>query len=246
MDRRKFMLVGCPVCASAAWAQEAAPHWTYEGERGASKWGEVDSAFKACSIGGQQSPIDLAGAIPATVNRLSIQWKTLAPDLVNNGHTLQANVQEGSTLTIGQTVFDLKQFHFHAPSEHALNGKRSAMEAHFVHSAADGRLAVIGVLLAAGKRHPAFAELVRAAPRKEGEAKLRVPIDPHSFLPGTRDFYRYEGSLTTPPCSETVEWSVFDSMVEVAAADIETFKALYPMNARPLQAINRRFLLKGL
>lgn len=248
MDRRKFLasLVACPACASAAWAQQAAPHWKYEGENGAAKWGEMDSKFKACAIGSEQSPIDLNGAIPANVHHLSINWKAEAFDIANNGHTIQVNAKDGGSSTFGKTVFELKQFHFHTPSEHAFAGKRSAMEAHFVHAAPDGRLAVVGVLMTAGKKHGAFAEIMRAAPKTEGEAKLKAALDPHHFLPHSRNFYRYEGSLTTPPCSETVEWSVFDTTIEVAAADIEAFRALYPMNARPLQATNRRFLLKGL
>jgi carbonic anhydrase len=247
MDRRRFLasLIACPACASSVLAQESAPHWKYEGEHGTTKWGEMDSKFKACAVGSEQSPIDLTGAIPANVHRLSIHWKPEAFEIANNGHTIQLNAKDGSSANFGKTVAELKQFHFHTPSEHAFGGKRTAMEAHFVHAAPDGRLSVIGVLMAAGKRHHGFAEIMRAAPKGEGEAKLKTPLDPHSFLPQSRDFYRYEGSLTTPPCSETVEWSVFDTAIEVAEADIEAFRALYPMNARPLQATNRRFLLRG-
>lgn len=248
MDRRKFLgsLIACPVCASAALAQEAAPHWKYEGEHGAAKWGEMDSKFKACAIGGEQSPVDLTGAIHADLHRVAIHWKPEAFEIANNGHTIQLTAQDGGSIASARITYALKQFHFHTPSEHALGGKRTAMEAHFVHASSEGRLAVVGVLMTTGKRHEGFAEIMRAAPKREGEEKLRTALDPHSFLPQNRSFYRYEGSLTTPPCSETVEWSVFDSPIEVAEADVQTFRALYPMNARPLQATNRRFLLKGL
>ncbi|WP_324134626.1 carbonic anhydrase family protein [Bosea sp. (in: a-proteobacteria)] len=248
MDRRKFLfsLAACPACASAAMAESAAPHWEYEGERGVAKWGELDSRFKACAVGSEQSPIDLTRGIRAKVEDLSFNWKPQAFDVINNGHTIQANVEDGSALAIGKTTYGLKQFHFHTPSEHAIGGKRTAMEAHFVHATSDGRLAVVGVLMIAGAKHKAFSEIMQVAPKKEGEAKLKAALDPRSFLLKSRHFYRYEGSLTTPPCSEIVDWNVFEKTIEVAAADIEAFRAVFPMNARPLQEINRRFLLRGL
>ncbi len=247
MNRRKFLIsmAACPVCASAALGQTPAPHWEYEGERGVTKWGEMDSRFQACAVGSEQSPINLTQSIRAKVDRLSIDWKPQAFDVINNGHTIQANVKDGSSLKIGKTKYDLKQFHFHTPSEHAFDGKRTAMEVHFVHAATDGRLAVIGALMTAGKKHHGFSEIMKVAPKKEGEAKLKTVVDATGFLPKTRDYYRYEGSLTTPPCSEIVDWNVFDKTIEVAAADIEAFKSIFPMNARPLQKLNRRYLLKG-
>jgi carbonic anhydrase len=247
MDRRRFLksLIACPACASAAMAEGGAPHWTYEGEHGAAKWGEMDSKFKACAIGGQQSPVDLTGAVHADLQRVGFHWKPEAFDIANNGHTLQLTARDGGSIVSAKSTYTLSQFHFHTPSEHALAGRRAAMEAHFVHSSPEGRLIVIGVFMTAGKQHDGFAAIMRAAPQREGEGKLKNLLDPHHFLPQHRSFFRYEGSLTTPPCSETVEWNVFDTAIEVAEADILAFRALFPMNARPLQATNRRFLLKG-
>lgn len=247
MDRRRFItsLIACPLCASAASAEGTGPHWEYEGAHGPPKWGEIDSKFKACAVGAEQSPINLTNAVPASVDKLSIHWKSEAFQLVNNGHTIQANARNGGTLKIGKTNYTLQQFHFHTPSEHAFDGKRTAMEAHFVHAAPDGRLAVVGVLMVAGKTHKGFAHIMREAPKKAGEATLKAALSPRDFLPKARAFYRYQGSLTTPPCSEVVDWNVLGATIEVAEADIAAFKALYPMNARPLQAPNRRFLLKG-
>ncbi|MCZ8315832.1 carbonic anhydrase family protein [Phreatobacter sp.] len=247
LDRRRFLasMIACPACASAALAQSPLPHWEYDGARGAENWGQLDNRFQACAVGSQQSPIDLKGAVRADVGGLDIRWEPQPFEVVNNGHTIQANAEAGSRLTLGRTAYELKQFHFHTPSEHAFDGRRTAMEAHFVHAASDGKLAVVGVLMTAGKKHDAFAEIMKAAPKREGEAKLRRPINARSFLPEAREFFRYEGSLTTPPCSETVNWNVLRSTIEVAASDIDTFKGLFPMNARPLQAANRRFLLRN-
>ena len=130
-------------------------------------------------------------------------------------------------------------------SEHTLDGKRSAMEAHFVHGGGGGNLMVIGVFLEGGGQDacPAFSVLMAAAPKGGGETKLKAAIDPTSLLPKARHFFRYEGSLTTPPCSEVVEWNVFASPVTVAESGIERFKSSFPMDARPLQPIHRRILL---
>ena len=244
IGRRAFIagLFACPVCAAVA---AEGPHWTYEGPAGADRWGDVDPAFKACSAGTQQSPIDLKGPVNAAVDHLKFDWQPEPFALVNNGHTLQANAKPGGTLMLGKDKFSLLQFHFHGPSEHALNGKRTAMEVHFVHSQPSGRLAVVGVMMKAGQKHPGFAALMASAPKAEGEGELAKALDPATFLPGRRTFFRYEGSLTTPPCSEVVDWNVFETPIEVAQADIDAFHAIFPMNARPLQTVNRRFLLKG-
>ena len=242
-SRRQFLagLGACPLCAAAvgvACAEGA--HWSYAD---APNWG-ADGTFPACSIGGEQSPINLTGAVRAEIEPPAVSWRAEAFRIVNNGHTIQANASPGGFATSAGRKYELQQFHFHAPSEHTLDGKRSAMEAHFVHGGEGGSLMVIGVFLEGGQdANPAFSALMAAAPKDEGEAALDAPIDPVWLLPKARYFFRYEGSLTTPPCSEVVEWNVFTAPVAVAQSDIERFKELYPMNARPLQPIHRRILL---
>jgi carbonic anhydrase len=119
------------------------------------------------------------------------------------------------------------------------------MEAHFVNADDKGRLVVIGVLMMAGVSHAAFAQIMARAPKKEGSTTLDAPLDPLAFLPTDRTRFRYEGSLTTPPCSETVDWNIFAAPIEVSKSDIAAFKSIFPMNARPLQRVGRRFLLKS-
>jgi carbonic anhydrase len=246
LSRRRFSLglLTCPLCAAVAQAEDA-PHWDYEGHGGADKWGELAESYRACALGTEQSPIDLTDSIKATFDPLKIDWKPQAFKIVNNGHTIQANVAPGSTLAIGKVTYGLVQFHFHAPSEHALNGRRFAMEVHFVNAAPGGRLAVVGVLMQPGRRNAAFAAIMQAAPRSEGEKTLDQLVDPRQLLPASKVLFRYEGSLTTPPCSEVVDWNVFEQPIEVADADIKSFQSIFPMNARPLQPRNRRFLLRG-
>jgi carbonic anhydrase len=233
----------CPLCARTLFAGEA--HWSYEGPSGPDNWGARDAASRACSTGSQQSPLDIADAIDAPQAPLIVSWPRRPDTIENNGHTIQLNFAAGGTLTLGRRSYGLVQFHFHHPSEHLLRGERFAMEAHFVH--ADGNdLAVVGVFMTPGRSNAAFNTIASTMPETEGSAApADAAIDPSALLPPQRGYYRYEGSLTTPPCSETVEWLVFGEPVEAAPADIERFASLYPMNARPVQPPNRRFILRA-
>ena len=252
MDRRQALklLAGaalCPCCIDRA-AAEDAPHWSYEGDKGPAKWGDLDAASKTCAIGAQQSPVDIMGPVKAQLPALRIDWPKRADTIVNNGHTIQLNFPEGDTLLVGDLKYNLLQLHFHRPSEHLVGGKGFAMEAHFVHRAAEGSgLAVVGVLMTAGAANEAFAKIAATMPQAEGPAvKADAAIDPNALLPAERGYYRYTGSLTTPPCSEIVEWLVLATPISVAEADIASFAKLYPMNARPAQKDNRRYVLQSM
>ena len=243
-SRRQFLagLGACPMCATALGVAAAeGAHWSYADPR---NWG-ADGTYPACLIGGEQSPVDLTGAIRAEIEPPTVSWQPQAFSVVNNGHTIQANALPGGVAMSAGRKYELQQFHFHTPSEHTLDGKRWAMEAHFVHAGDGGNLMVIGVFLEAGGQdaNPAFQALMAAAPKDEGDTALNAAINPASLLPEAMRFFRYEGSLTTPPCAEVVEWNVFAAPVAVAQSDIERFKELFPMNARPLQPIHRRIVL---
>ena len=250
MNRRHALkalagLALCPLCAGAGFAAEGA-HWSYEGDHGPEKWGDLDAASKVCSVGSQQSPVDVGETVRAQLPQLKIAWGRKADTIVNNGHTIQVNFAEGSTLSVGNDRFALLQFHFHRPSEHRIRGKSFPMEAHFVHRNAAGGLAVIGVLMASGRGNPVFNKVVTTMPAKEGPAvPADAAIDPNGMLPARRSYYRYEGSLTTPPCSETVDWLLLAQPITVSEGDIAAFAKLYAMNARPVQKIDRRFVLRS-
>lgn len=244
-SRRRFLmgLAACPMCAAAAKAEGT--QWSYDGAANPGKWGELDPKFKACSVGGEQSPVDLKGAIKADAGNLVLSWKAEAFQVVNNGHTIQANGGDASSLMLDGKPYAMKQFHFHAPSEHALNGERSDMEVHFVHASPEGPLTVVGVFLKAGAANPVFAAVMADAPAAEGAAKATSSVDPLKMLPTSRNLFRYQGSLTTPPCSEIVNWVVMEAPVEVGGAELAAFTKLFPNNARPLQPLGRRFLLRS-
>jgi carbonic anhydrase len=238
-------LAMCPLCAAEVLAAEGA-HWSYSGKTGPEHWGGVDPASKVCAIGTQQSPLDIGRTIKAELPKLEIDWRGKPDTIVNNGHTIQVNFS-GGTLSAGPSTYTLLQVHFHHPSEHLIEGKRFPMEAHFVHRAASGSLGVVGVMLTPGKSNAGFERIIATMPAKAGPAvKADSTIDASALLPATRSYYRYSGSLTTPPCSEVVDWMLFTAPVEVAEADIGRFAKLYAMNARPAQKPDRRFVLQSL
>jgi carbonic anhydrase len=252
MHRRQALklfagLALCPLCGPQGFAADDQPHWSYEGAEGPAKWGDLSAASRFCSVGSQQSPIDVGATIKAQLGPLNITWAKNADTIVNNGHTIQVNMGDASVLAVGDGGnYRLVQFHFHRPSEHLIGGKSFPMEVHFVHANAAGALAVVGVLMATGKANPVFNKIVSTMPEAAGPAvKADAAINPNGLLPATRTYYRYEGSLTTPPCSETVDWLLLTDPIQVAEADVARFAKLYSMNARPVQKANRRFVLRS-
>ena len=235
----------CPICAPSSFAAEGA-HWGYEGEHGPAHWGDMDAASKACSVGSQQSPIDIQTSIKAKLPPLRMAWHKKPDMIVNNGHTIQINTDPGNTLTVGKDKYELLQFHFHHPSEHLIAGKHYPMECHFVHRNKAGTLAVVGALMTAGKPNAAFKQIAAAMPASAGDpVKMSAGVDMNKLLPAKRGYYRYEGSLTTPPCSEVVNWLLLRDAIQVAQADIDAFAKIFPMNARPPQKDHRRFVLSS-
>jgi carbonic anhydrase len=163
-------------------------------------------------------------------------------DGFNNGHTIQINYSEGDTLAIGGKAYQLVQYHFHAPSEHTIDGRHFPMEMHMVHKAADGQLAVIGVLIDEGRHNTAFDPVWGSLPKEKGvETHLTaVSVDVDQLLPKARTTYRYEGSLTTPPCSEGVAWLVMTTPISLSVEQIGQFTAIVKANNRPVQPLNGR------
>ncbi|MFE7835549.1 carbonic anhydrase [Streptomyces sp. NPDC057474] len=219
-------------------------HWGYEGADGPANWATLAEDFEACEAGKEQSPIDLDDdkAVEAPVSKaITIDYRPVTAELVNNGHTVQANVSEGSGIVIDGTSYDLKQFHFHLPSEHTEDGEHAEMEVHFVHANQDGALAVVGVLMEARAGDSAFSDLFAKLPAEEGATeRITKSFDLTAFLPGDRDQYRYDGSLTTPPCAEGVKWTVLKEEVPVSPGEVAAYEELFPKSNRPTQPVNDR------
>lgn len=235
-------------CATTAWSDTKTPHWAYHGHHGnPAQWGELDQRFEACAKGTQQSPIDIRNTVRAELPALDFQYGSVSPTLVNNGHTVQVNVAPGQSLTVGDKRYELLQFHFHTPSEESVGGKRAAMVAHFVHRDAAGHLGVVAVLMQQGATNAAYQPLFKHLPRAGETITVEgLSLDLAQLLPQQRGYYAYEGSLTTPPCTEGVHWHVLKQPVKLGAEQIKAFRRLFNANARPLQPIHGRAVRESL
>lgn len=218
-------------------AARASPHWGYDGEMNPAKWGE---AFPLCGAGKSQSPLNIRGPFEKTSLDMKLDYKPGPLKLLNNGHTIQVVATPGSTMSLGNEKYELLQFHFHRPSEEHVDGKPSAMVAHFVHKSANGKLAVISVLLSEGRENSLIQTVWRHAPKsKAPESSVPgVVINPAALMPPKLNFYSYEGSLTTPPCTEGVTFFILQTAVSLSKAQVEEFP--FKMNARPTQPLNGR------
>ena len=232
-------------------ALHEAPHWAYEGEHGPEHWGEASDEFALCGTGRSQSPIDIvatsAGALPAlsvgyVPASLSIVHQEHVADEINTGHSIQVDYPGADELHLEAEVFPLVQYHFHSPSEHTVDGRQFPMEMHLVHRSAAGKLAVIGVLIEEGAANPAFEPVWAHLPDRQGDKVHleHVTVDVDQLLPEVHTSYRYEGSLTTPPCSEGVKWFVMTTPIELSPAQIARFRAILHGNNRPVQPLNDR------
>ncbi len=219
-------------------------HWTYKGDTGPSHWGAMDKENASCAMGKVQSPIDIrsSSARGADLPAIAFDYRASPLRIIDNGHTVQVNYAAGSSITVDGMRYELVQFHFHKQSEERIDGKAFDMVAHLVHKDAQGHLAVVAVPLARGKENAMIETLWKNLPKeKEHEAKLdAVSINVADLLPSKRAYYTFEGSLTTPPCSEGVRWFVLKQPTSISGAEIAAFGKLYPMNARPVQALNGR------
>jgi len=228
--------------AIAGQEKKSAPHWTYTGAEGPAKWGALDSSFATCKTGKEQSPIDIRNPQKATLAPIQFNYKPVPLKVIDNGHTVQVNYAPGSTITVGDHKYELKQFHFHHPSEEKVNGQAFDMVAHLVHGGADGKLAVVAVLLKQGQANSAIQAVWDHVPKQKGveTAAEGVTINAADLLPEARAYYTFAGSLTTPPCSEGVTWFVLKSASAISPQQLATFAKLYPLNARPTQALEGR------
>lgn len=232
----------------SAQADGMAPHWGYSGHHGdPAHWAELDHAFEACASGQHQSPIDISHAEKAALPALEFHYSNAAPTIINNGHTVQVALPAGQTLTVGDQSYELLQFHFHTPSEETVHGKHTAMVAHFVHRNAAGQLGVVGVLMQQGKANAAFAPVFAHLPRAGEKVTVdNLALDLAAMLPADKGYYAFEGSLTTPPCSEGVNWMVLKHPIELSAAQIHAFQHIYHANARPIQAAHGRAIKESM
>lgn len=239
-----FTLLSLNLISSNAFAGDKSP-WEYSGKKGPENWAQLTAENAACA-GKNQSPINLTGFIEAELKPLESNYLQGGEQILSNGHTVQVNYQKGSFVTIDGKQFKLLQFHFHAPSENHINGKSYPLEVHLVHADSQGNLAVVAVMFEQGKTNSLLAKAWQDMPSHVGEQhQLTNLINVDELLPINRDYYRFNGSLTTPPCSEGVRWLVMKNAVTASKEQIAQFKhTLHEPNNRPIQALNSRVVLQ--
>lgn len=221
-------------------------HWGYTGHEGPASWGELSPKYKTCGIGKNQSPINITTSLDAKLDAIAPSYTTASNSIVNNGHTIQVNIDGGSTLTVDGMTFELKQFHFHTPSENHIEGKSFPLEAHFVHLDKEGNIAVLALMFEEGEENKELAKVWAKIPKEAHEKSALVLTDiSKALLPENKEYYRFNGSLTTPPCSEGVRWLVLKTPVSISKAQVEAFShIMHHPNNRPIQATNARLIVK--
>lgn len=218
-------------------------HWSYGGMSGPQAWGRLKPEYSACAVGQRQSPIDIRDGVALDLDPVRFDYKPGGFSIIDTGHTVQVNVAPGNAIEVGGRRYALQQFHFHRPSEERIDGRQFDMDVHLVHKDAEGRLAVVAVLLQRGAAQPLLQTLWNHLPlEKQEEIAVPTAIDLNQLLPADRRYYTYMGSLTTPPCSEGVLWLVMQQPLAVSARQIDIFSRLYPMNARPMQRAAGRLI----
>ena len=245
MKMKILMSVSLTACFTSTAFASTETHWSYTGHEGPEYWGSLKPAYSVCASGKNQSPINLTGFIEADLTPIEFNYLAGGHEVVNNGHTIQVNFKAGSSISLNGHEYDLKQFHFHAPSENLIEGKSYPMEAHLVHADKQGKLAVVALMIEQGSENKELKEAWRKMPNTISASALNTLINAASIVPGNQAYYRFNGSLTTPPCSEGVTWLVMKQAIMVSKEQIDKFShVVHHPNNRPVQAINARTVLK--
>ncbi|QGU87578.1 carbonic anhydrase [Erwinia sorbitola] len=230
---------------SSSNATENHPHWGYKGEENPENWGKLSPNYSLCETGKNQSPVNIHGALTALNERLNFTFNPGVQEVLNTGYTIQVNTGAGNLLHLDNDAFTLQQFHFHAPGENEIEGKQYPLEAHFVYKNAQGALAVVALMFREGKGNP---QLDNAWEQIPTEAKkiivLDKAVDISTLIPTQSEYYRFSGSLTTPPCSEGVRWLVLKDIASVSSGQINHFRTVISYdNNRPIQPLNGRVIV---
>jgi len=209
------------------------------------QWSTLNQKYSACN-GLNQSPINIERTVKAELEPLKFSYNTMIHAIENKGHTIQVDFAKGGELQLDGETFVLKQFHLHSPSENLIKGKSYPLEIHFVHANTQGELAVVAMMFEQGTENPMLKRMWNRLPKKQGEkVVLKKPQPVNEMLPKNLDYYRFSGSLTTPPCSEGVRWLILKEIQQASIKQISEFSKLmgHPNN-RPVQSLNGRVVLE--
>ena len=221
--------------------------WSYKGKTSAKNWHKLNEDFKICKSGKFQSPINIIPTKDIYIKPIIFNYNTQSNKLINNGHTLQVNIQKGSKISINQKDYELKQFHFHTPSENNINSKSFPLEAHYVHTSKDGKLAVVAIMFKEGDENKTLKKIFSKLPLKiNSTTSLKLSSsDIRDLMPRNREYYKFMGSLTTPPCTQGVKWNVLKTPVSISKEQIKQFFDVFGhSNNRIIQHSNNRIIYK--
>ena len=242
-----ILIAGCSRAPSSASkpAEHVPAPWSYDGENGTARWNKLDNEYATCGFGTTQSPVDITNPEPQDLPGIVFHYQSSKLDVENTGHTIQVNLDEGSSIEVNGETYDLVQLQFHAPSEHRIRGKPADAEIHLIHRNASGQLAIIAVLLRVGMEDDALRLLWDNLPSVTGAHKtIEERIQLERILPSNRRTFRYDGSLTYPPCSEIVTWLVMRDSMHISAKQLAGFSAMFGNNNRPVQPLNQRTVIQ--
>ena len=244
LKRTLTALATLPLLGLAALAS-ADDMWSYTGENGPANWG---SSAPVCANGALQSPIVIEGTEPALLNRIETNYSVAPVDMHNDRHSIHFTYTPGSMLKIGDKQFELEEFHFHTPAEHRILDTSFPMEIHFKHKMADGTFAVLAVMVKEGRSNLAAEEIWPHLPLEPDQTTRRpdIKINARDFMPDNKAVFRYMGSLTTPPCTEGINWYIFQQPIEFSSQQIAAIHGIMGDNARALQPRNNRMILNAL
>jgi carbonic anhydrase len=217
-----------------------AAHWSYDGADGPAAWASLSADYTRCVDGSAQSPIAVDHPQDRPLPDLRFDYRTASVEIRDTGHTEQVNVAPESSVVLDGVAYRLAQFHYHAPGEHTVDGRSFPAEFHFVHQSDAGALAVVGLLVTAGRHNPAWDPILEHLPNGTDEPVTVAALDLPALLPADRATTRYEGSLTTPPCTEGVHWNLLSGVIELSEAQLSLLTGHYDHNNRPVQPLAGR------
>ena len=235
-------LIGCQTAQT-----DPAPgdvHWGYGDQTGPEHWASLSPDFLLCEHGVNQSPIDIHRTINAELAPIAFDYSSGTRSVTNNGHTLQIDVEPGSFMRVGDEQFELIQFHFHSPSEHHIQGESFPLEGHFVHQNAEGQLAVTGVMFRLGEEHQDLAKIGKASLGRGEVNPIQLDLAKIRLHPSAADYFRYSGSLTTPPCTEGIAWFLLKETNHISQKQVDRFISLIGEDARGIQPQNARLVVE--
>jgi len=218
--------------------------WSYDGKEGPEHWGKLSEEFSMCSAGSTQSPIDIEESLDANLKPLKLLQKFPAKEILQTNHSIQLNFRDGNIVAIDNITFKLKQANFHTPSEHSIQGKSFPLEAQFLHSDIKGNTAIVAVLFREGRPNPGLEKVLKQLPNESNKAvTLKSRLLASEMMPSNQDYYRFSGSLTSPPCTEGIRWILIKTPMTASKEQIDALAALTQHNNRPLQALNGRLIV---